>query len=241
MASPSGEPNALALRLFAPIAGSYDRYAALLSFGQDPRWRRFLVERVEAAPGDTVLDLACGTCAISLALARRYGCSVVGLDQSAEMLAEGRRRVADAGLASRIQLEAGSAEALPYEDATFDHVTSGYLLRYVDDPAATLRGMARVVRPGGRIAALDFGVPPGPWARAAWRAYLAVGLPTLGALVSPGWREVGHVLRESIPSFYARYPLARQVEDWRAAGIRDVHVRRLSLGGGIVIWGTRGD
>src|SRR4029079_7340612 len=99
VASPSGEPSALALRLFAPIAGSYDRYAALLSFGQDPRWRRFLVERVDAAPGDTVLDLACGTCAISLALARRYGCSVVGLDQSAEMLDEGRRRVQAAGVA----------------------------------------------------------------------------------------------------------------------------------------------
>jgi demethylmenaquinone methyltransferase/2-methoxy-6-polyprenyl-1,4-benzoquinol methylase len=101
--------------------------------------------------------------------------------------------------------------------------------------------MARVVRPGGRIAALDFGVPPGVVPRAAWRAYLAVGLPALGALVSPGWREVGRVLRESIPSFYARYPLARQVENWRAAGIRDVRVRRLSLGGGVVIWGTRGD
>jgi demethylmenaquinone methyltransferase/2-methoxy-6-polyprenyl-1,4-benzoquinol methylase len=241
VASRTGEPSALALRLFAPIAGSYDRYAALLSFGQDPRWRRFLVERVGAAPGDTVLDLACGTCAISIALTRRYGCSVVGLDQSAEMLAEGGRRVASAGLAGRIRLEAGSAEALPYDDASFDHVTSGYLLRYVADPAATLRGMARVVRPGGRIAALDFGVPPGAIPRVAWRAYLAVGLPTLGALVSPGWREVGHVLRESIPSFYARYPLARQVEDWRAAGLRDVRVRRLSLGGGIVIWGTRGD
>lgn len=229
------------MRLFAPIAGSYDRYAALFSFGQDPRWRRFLVERIPAAPGDKVLDVACGTGAISLALARRYGCSVVGLDQSAEMLEAGRRRVDEAGLAGRIRMEEGSAEALPYDDASFDHVTSGYLLRYVADPAATLRGLARVVRPGGRIAALDFGVPPGPWARTAWRAYLAVGLPTLGAVVSPGWREVGHVLRDSIPSFYARYPLERQVEDWRAAGIRDVRVTRLSLGGGVVIWGTRGD
>ena len=234
---PSG--NALALRLFAPIAGSYDRYAALLSFGQDPRWRRFLVERVDAAPDATVLDVACGTGAIALALARRYGCAVVGIDQSAEMLAEGRRRVEAAGLGELVRLEKGRAESLPYPDASFDALTFGYLLRYVADPAATLREVARVVRPGGRVAALDFGVPPAPPARALWRVYVGIGLPTLGRLVSPGWRDVGRVLRESIPSFYERYPLERQLADWRAAGVRDVRARRLSLGGGVVVWGTR--
>ncbi len=240
MAERSTEQSALALRLFAPIAGSYDRYAALLSFGQDPRWRRFLVERVEARPGATVLDVACGTGAISLALARRYGCSVVGIDPSAEMLAEGRRRVAAAGLDARVRLEQGNAETLDFPDGTFDALTSGYLLRYVADPAATLTELARVVRSGGRIAALDFGVPSNPAARALWRLYIGVGLPTLGSLVSPGWREVGRVLRDSIPSFYARYPLERQLADWRAAGMADVQARPLSLGGGIVIWGTRG-
>jgi demethylmenaquinone methyltransferase / 2-methoxy-6-polyprenyl-1,4-benzoquinol methylase len=232
--------NALALRVFAPIAGTYDRYAALLSFGQDPRWRRFLVERVDASPSDTVLDVACGTGAIALALARRYGCAVVGVDQSAEMLAEGRRRVAAAGLAARVRLEQARAESLPFPDAGFDALTFGYLLRYVDDPAATLAELARVVRPGGRMAALDFGVPPGPAARALWRAYVGIGLPALGRLVSPGWMDVGRVLRESIPSFYERYPLERQLADWEAAGIADVRACRLSLGGGVVVWGTRG-
>ena len=240
MTERSTERRALALRLFAPIAGSYDRYAALLSFGQDPRWRRFLVERIEAGPNDVVLDVACGTGAISLALARRYGCSVLGLDQSAEMLAEGRRRVAAAGLERRVRLEQGNAETLAFPDGAFDALTSGYLLRYVEDPAATLAELARVVRPGGRMAMLDFGVPANPVARAAWRLYVGVGLPMLGELVSPGWREVGRVLRNSIPSFYARYPLERQLADWRAAGIADVQARPLSLGGGLVIWGTRG-
>jgi len=231
--------NQLAQELFAPLAATYDRYAFLLSFGQDARWRRFLVERVTAGPGDTVCDVACGTAAISLALARRHGCRVVGIDQSAPMLAEGRRRVAAAGLGDRIRLEEGRAEELPFPDGELAALTSGYLLRYVEDPGATIRELVRVVRPGGTVAALDFGVPPNPVARAAWRAYVGVGLPLLGGLVSAGWREVGRVLRDSIPSFYARYPLERQLEDWRGAGVHDVQARRLSLGGGVIVWGRR--
>jgi demethylmenaquinone methyltransferase / 2-methoxy-6-polyprenyl-1,4-benzoquinol methylase len=233
------EPNALARELFAPLAETYDRYAFLLSFGQDARWRRFLVEHVRAGPEDTVCDVACGTGAISLALVRRHGCRVVGIDQSEPMLAEGRRRVDAAGLADRIRLEAGRAERLPFGDGELAGLTSGYLLRYVADPRATIRELVRVVRPGGTVAALDFGVPPNPIVRAAWRAYVGVGLPLLGGLVSPGWREVGRVLRASIPSFYARYPLEGQLADWRAAGVPDVRARALSLGGGVIGWGTR--
>lgn len=236
-----GERERLALRLFAPIAGTYDRYAFLLSFGQDARWRRFLVERIDARPDDTVLDVACGTGAIALALVRRYGCSVVGVDASREMLAAGRRRVAVAGAEARVRLELGRAEALPFADGSFDGLTFGYLLRYVADPAGTLRELARVVRPGGRIASLDFLVPPSPVVRAAWRPYVEVVLPTLGGLVSPGWREVGRVLRDSIPSFYERYPLERQLADWRAAGITGVGAKPMSFGGGVVVWGARGD
>ncbi len=236
-----GERERLALRLFAPIASTYDRYAFLLSFGQDARWRRFLVERIAARPDDTILDVACGTGAIALALLRRYGCSVVGVDASPEMLAAGRRRVAAAGAEARVRLEQGRAEALPFHDGEFDGLTSGYLLRYVADPAATVHELARVVRPGGRIASLDFFVPPSRLVRAAWRPYVGALLPALGGLVSPGWREVGRLLRESIPSFYERYPLERQLADWRAAGIVDVRAQPLSAGGGVVVWGTRGD
>jgi demethylmenaquinone methyltransferase/2-methoxy-6-polyprenyl-1,4-benzoquinol methylase len=233
------EPNRLAEELFAPLAETYDRYAFLLSFGQDARWRRFLVERIAAGPEDTVCDVACGTAAVSLALARRHGCRVVGIDQSAPMLAEGRRRVEAARLAHRIKLETGRAERLPFDDGAFAALTTAYLLRYVADPGATIRELVRVVRPGGTMASLDFGVPPNALAHAAWRAYVGVGLPLLGGLVSPGWREVGRVLRDSIPSFYARYPLERQLADWRAAGVPDARARRLSLGGGIVVWGRR--
>ena len=219
--------------LFAPLGPTYDRYAALLSFGQDPRWRRFLVSRIVAGPGDRVLDVATGTGAVARELIRRHGCTVVGLDQSPEMLAEARRR-----LGEDVELVEGRAEDLPFADASFDALTFTYLLRYVDDPAATLGELARVVRSGGTIASLEFGVPRGVW-RPAWELYVRVGLPTAGRVLSPGWHEVGRFLGPSIRDFYARFPLVRVLEFWREAGIADVRAQRLSLGGGVVIWGRR--
>jgi demethylmenaquinone methyltransferase / 2-methoxy-6-polyprenyl-1,4-benzoquinol methylase len=225
--------------LFAPLGPTYDRYASLLSFGQDARWRRFLVSRVEARPTDRVLDVATGTAAVAIELVRRYGCSVVGLDQSPEMLAEGGARVGRAGMADRIELVEGRAEELPFEDGSFDALTFTYLLRYVGDPRATLAELARVVRVGGTMASLEFGVPPGRLPRVAWNLYVGVGLPVAGRVVSPGWREVGRFLGPSIRGFYERHPLDELLELWREAGIEDVRFRRLSLGGGIVIWGRR--
>ena len=233
------ERNRAAQALFAPLGETYDRYARLLSFGQDPHWRSFLVERIEAGPDATVLDVACGTAAVSIELVRRYACQVVGVDQSAEMLAAGRARVEAAGLADRIDLQEGRAEALPFEDASFDALTFTYLLRYVDDPTATMKELARVVRPGGRIVMLDFFVPSGV-ARPAWEAYVRVGLPVLGRAISPGWGEVGRFLGPSIRGFWARHPVEEIVDAWTNAGIDGVQGRRLSLGGGLVLWGTRG-
>jgi demethylmenaquinone methyltransferase / 2-methoxy-6-polyprenyl-1,4-benzoquinol methylase len=226
--------HAHAIELFAPLGPTYDRYARLLSLGQDPRWRAFLVSRLEVGPADTVLDVATGTGAVATDLVRRTGCSVVGVDQSAEMLAEARRRVPEG-----VSLVLGDAEALPFPDASFDGLTVTYLLRYVDDPAETLRGLARVVRPGRTVASLEFAIPLGPVARPAWQLYVRVGLPGLGRLISPGWAAAGDFLAGSIERFWREHPLERQLELWRAAGIRDVRHRRLSLGGGIVIWGTR--
>jgi demethylmenaquinone methyltransferase / 2-methoxy-6-polyprenyl-1,4-benzoquinol methylase len=224
-----------AIELFAPLGPTYDRYARLLSFGQDPRWRRFLVSRMEVGPDDTVLDVATGTAAVAIELVRRSRCHVVGLDQSREMLETGRRRVASAGLDGRIELVEGRAEQLPFGDASFDGLTFTYLLRYVADPEDTLRELARVVRPGRTIAMLEFGVPPAP-ARLAWELYVRAGLPVLGAVVSPGWRRVGSFLGDSIRDFHRRYDL---LELWRSAGIENVRSRRLSLGGGVVVWGNR--
>ena len=151
-----------ALQLFEELPARYDELGAALSFFQDPRWRRAMVAAVAAAPDERVLDVATGTGLVAQALVERYGCRVVGLDQSAPMLARARAKLAaDPALAERVELVEGEAEALPFADAEFDHLTFTYLLRYVDDPAATLRELARVVRPGGRIACLEFCVPRG--------------------------------------------------------------------------------
>src|SRR3954470_16069311 len=195
-----------ALELFAGLPRHYDRVGAVLSFGQDPRWRRTMVDAVQAGPDERVLDVATGTGLVAQALVRRYGCTVVGLDQSAAMLDGARARLErDVALGRRVSLVAGEAEHLPFADGEFDHLTFTYLLRYVDDPAATMRELARVVRPGGRVASLDFGVPPNPILRTMWRAYTTVGLPLIGRVISRQWAGVGGFLRGSIERFNAAH------------------------------------
>ncbi|HEY4098885.1 MAG TPA: class I SAM-dependent methyltransferase [Baekduia sp.] len=231
-----------ALTLFAGLPRHYDRVGAALSFGQDPRWRRAMVEAVGARRGERVLDVATGTGMVAQRLVRRYGCDVVGLDQSTAMLDRARERLArDPELARHVLLVEGEAERLPFDDGEFDHLTFTYLLRYVDDPVATLRELARVVKPGGRIASLEFAVPAAPVWRALWMAYVRVGLPALGGIVSREWRETGAFLARSIPEFYTRYSREDVARLWVEAGIEPVHVRPMSLGGGIVMWGTRAD
>jgi demethylmenaquinone methyltransferase / 2-methoxy-6-polyprenyl-1,4-benzoquinol methylase len=228
-----------ARELFAPLGPTYDRYARLLSFGQDPRWRSFLVSRI---PPDAsrVLDVASGTAAVAIELARADSArTVVGVDQSSAMLAAGRERVERASLGERIDLREARAEALPFGDAEFDALTFTYLLRYVDDVSATLRELVRVVRPGGMVAMLEFGLPRGGW-RPLWELYVRVGLPAAGAVLSPGWHEVGRFLGPSIRGFWERWPEPHLLDAWREAGVGDVRSRRLSVGGGIVVWGRRG-
>jgi demethylmenaquinone methyltransferase/2-methoxy-6-polyprenyl-1,4-benzoquinol methylase len=229
-----------ALRLFEGLPRRYDLAGALLSFGQDPRWRRAMVSRVEAAPDDRVLDVATGTGMVATALVRRYRCSVVGLDQSPEMLSGAQAKLdADSRLAARIRLVRGEAESLPFGDGEFDHLTFTYLLRYVGDPAATLAELARVVKQGGRIASLEFMLPPNRLARSLWRVYTRGFMPVLGRLISRDWYEVGRFLGPSISELYERLPLDRQLELWSAAGIDRPQARVMSFGGGVVIWGTR--
>jgi demethylmenaquinone methyltransferase/2-methoxy-6-polyprenyl-1,4-benzoquinol methylase len=217
--------------LFAPLGATYDRMGALLSLGQDSLWRRFLVSRLP--PGGHVLDVATGTGLVAAQLLRR-GYRVTALDQSPEMLAAARRR-----LDGRVDLVEGSAESLPFADEAFDHLTFTYLLRYVDDPQATLVELARVVRPGGTVASLEFSLPGGV-ARPGWELYVRTALPLAGRAVGRGWAEVGDFLGGSIRSFWERYPLDRQLDWWQTAGLSHVRVRKLTLGAALVTWGRRG-
>jgi demethylmenaquinone methyltransferase / 2-methoxy-6-polyprenyl-1,4-benzoquinol methylase len=230
-----------ARQLFAGIASDYDRWAQLLSFGQDARWHDVMVERLSPALTDsssTVLDVATGTAAVAIAIARRYGCRVTGVDQSPEMLGRGRTRVEAAGLAERIDLAEARAEELPFDDASFDAVTHTYLLRYVEDPAATLAELARVLRPGGIMASLEFGVPQGA-ALPAWRAWTRIGLPAAGLVAGDGWYETGRFLGPSIEGFWDEHPLESVLGMWAEAGMQEVRCQRLSVGGGLVIRGVR--
>ena len=227
-----------ALALFQGLPRHYDRMGALLSFGQDPRWRHALVSAIDPRPGERVLDVATGTGMVAVALARRSACEVVALDQSEAMLAGARARLEeDPGLAARITFIQGEAERLPFADAEFDALTFTYLLRYVDDRRATMRELARAVNPGGRIGMVEFGVPRAAWLRAPWRLHTRAGLPLLGRLVSPSWAEVGRFLGPNIEELHALEP--DLVGLWEAAGIRDVRLRAMSFGAGIVMTGVR--
>ena len=228
-----------ALQLFSGLPDDYDRVGAVMSFGQDPRWRRALVEALAPAEGMRILDVATGTGMVAFALAAR-GATVVGLDQSEAMLSRAQARLdATPRLADRLSFRAGEAEALPFADGEFDALSFTYLLRYVDDPAATMRELARVLKPGGRIAMVEFGVPGDPWLRRLWRIHTRAGLPLLGRAVSREWYEVGRFLGPSIERFHAAVPDLPEL--WQGAGITEVRQRAMSFGAGIVVVGIRGE
>ena len=128
----------------------------------------------------------------------------------------------------------------PKQDAKTGYaLTFTYLLRYVEDREATLRELVRVVRPGGRVGMVEFGVPYRAALRALWRVHTRVGLPLLGRAVSSSWREVGAFLGPNIEQFHAAEPDLPGL--WRRTGIGDVRLKTMSFGAGLVMWGTRND
>jgi demethylmenaquinone methyltransferase/2-methoxy-6-polyprenyl-1,4-benzoquinol methylase len=238
LAEPATSPRkAHALELFRGLPGGYDRVGAVMSFGQDPRWRAALVRAIDPRPDQRILDVATGTGMVAFALAER-GAEVVGLDQSQEMLGRAQAKLAAAPqLRGRVKFVQGEAERLPFAEAEFDALSFTYLLRYVDDPRATLTELSRVVRPGGRIGMLEFGVPSAPALRALWRFHTRRVLPALGRVVSPAWFEVGRFLGPNIEAFHTQEPDLACL--WREARIEQVEARRMSFGAGLVMWGLR--
>jgi demethylmenaquinone methyltransferase/2-methoxy-6-polyprenyl-1,4-benzoquinol methylase len=236
----TSERNRFAAHLFAGIAPQYDRVGALLSLGQDPRWRWFLVSKTNAVPGAWVLDVAAGTQLVSRELAARKRNRVVALDQSEPMLAAGREPTRLAGLDPLIEPVVGRAERLPFADGTFDSVTLTYLLRYVDDPEDTVRELVRVLASDGSIAMLEFHVPDGTLVHAGWWGYTRLALPALGSIVSPAWTRTARFLGPNVSAFVAEHPVRDWVAWFQRAGIQHVRTRSFLFGSAIVLWGVKG-
>lgn len=230
------QKNQHASQLFDGIARNYEWPAQLFSFFQYHRWRRYLVSKLELASGQTALDICTGPGGVAASVSRKYGCSVVGLDLSSEMLAKARANFSSSGL--DVRLTQARAENLPFRDNSFDAVIFTFLLRYVDDVEGTIAEMARVLRPGGILASLEFFTPSG-LLRPPWLFYTRVVMPIGTALISPGWRKVGTFLGPSISNFYRRNSLQDIEQAWQKAGIEQVQTTKLSLGGAVVTWGRK--
>jgi demethylmenaquinone methyltransferase/2-methoxy-6-polyprenyl-1,4-benzoquinol methylase len=230
--------NDIARPLFSGVASSYELASQMLSYGQYRRWHRSLVDKLVLPEPALVLDMATGTGAVAFRVARRPQIRVVAADVTRAMLLQAQARAARDGRPPPIDLMECTAEAMPFPDAAFDAVIFTYLLRYVSDVPATLRELTRVVRPGGMMLSQDFAVPRGVF-YPLWRLHTDLVLRLGGALISPGWRRAGAFLGGSIRDFYQRWPEERILELWRECGFPDVRAKRLSLGGAIIMWGTR--
>ena len=215
--------------LFAPLPAGYERWARILSMGQDDRWRKRMVAGLDTAPGSVALDIAAGTGSITRLLEERHA-RVISLDLSPTML-----RLAVARGAIGV---VATAEAIPFRDSCFETVTFGYLLRYVDDVAGCMKEIQRVMKPGGRMGMVEFGRPSGLW-RPLWSAYTRIALPLAGLIAGRGWYRVGRFLGPNIDQFTDRYPLKALAGIWESAGFAGVEVEQMSLGGGLVMWGTK--
>ena len=231
-------PNGIAQGLFSGIARNYDGPAEILSLLQYSRWHRHLLTNLSLAADARVLDMATGTGAVALRVAKQSAARIVGADITRPMLAQANARAERAGLPHRLEFVECSAEAVPFADDAFDAVIFTYLLRYVSDVPATLRGLARVLKPGGIMLSLDFAVP-GPLVYPLWRLYTSGLLPVAGAVLGPSWMRVGAFLGKSIRQFSNRWPEYRLLELWRNCGFLGVRSKRLSLGGALVMWGVK--
>jgi demethylmenaquinone methyltransferase/2-methoxy-6-polyprenyl-1,4-benzoquinol methylase len=212
--------------MFAGIAGRYDLLNHLLSGNVDKRWRRLVADSLKPSlvEGARVLDVACGTGDLSLVLAGAGRASVVGLDFCRPML-EVARHKAESGPGA-VPFVEGDALRLPFADETFDVVTIAFGLRNLADVFEGLRELRRILRPGGRVAVLEFSSPVVPGFRALFRFYFTRVLPRIGGLVS-GSRGA----YEYLPNSVSRFPdQKRLVELMREAGFAGVGYRNLTGG-----------
>jgi len=222
--------------VFESIAPKYDAMNDLLSFRMHKWWRAFTMRKMNVRPGQSAIDLCCGTCDWTIALARASGTGrIVGLDFSRHMLEYGRAKIEKAGLTGRIELVHGNAMNLPFPPDTFDYATIGFGLRNVPDIDAVLAEMARVVKPGGRVVCLELSKPTVEPFRTVYYLYFEKVLPLLAKWFA-GRYEQYKWLPESLAAFPDREHLEEQ---FRAAGLKDVRSYPLTLGIAALHMGTK--
>jgi demethylmenaquinone methyltransferase / 2-methoxy-6-polyprenyl-1,4-benzoquinol methylase len=216
-------------RMFAEIAGGYDRMNHLLSLGVDRYWRWRTAREVRPEGEEPILDLCCGTGDLALAYFRRSGgrVPIVGADFCREMLVIHDRKRRQAGAAERIALVEADAMQLPFADAQFQIVAVAFGLRNVSDADQALREMVRVLRPAGRLAVLEFSMPTLRPLRAAYGLYFRRVLPRVGRWLAGDKRDAYNYLPASVAEFPAGEALAQRMRD---AGLGSVRFRPLTLG-----------
>lgn len=219
-------PNPGSGEMFDQIAGRYDLLNRVMSMGIDQSWRRKTVAAMELPVRARVLDLATGTGDLALMIARLHSdAHVIGSDPSSRMLEVGMQKVARSGLADRVSLERGDAQDLPYEDDAFDGCCIAFGIRNVPDRSAALAEMARVTRPGGRVAVLELGEPSVGWLSPIARFHVRKVIPRIGGMLS-GSEEYKY-LQQSIAAFPSSDRFAAQME---ASGLSVLEVKPLTFG-----------
>jgi demethylmenaquinone methyltransferase / 2-methoxy-6-polyprenyl-1,4-benzoquinol methylase len=226
MAQPDKTPSRIA-GMFDSIAPRYDLLNHVLSAGMDRGWRQRAVEALALEPGGRALDLCTGTADVAIAIAHRVNrASVVGVDFAGAMLTIGLAKVREAGLDRRITLVRGDAARIPLTDRTCDAAAIAFGIRNVAEPERALAELSRVLRPGGRLAILEFGQPRVPGIRTLYGWYFRYLLPFIGRFVSRH-RSAYAYLPASVGAFPSPAEFARIIG---AHGFTDVQTIPLTLG-----------
>ncbi|MCF6166123.1 demethylmenaquinone methyltransferase [Furfurilactobacillus rossiae] len=214
--------------LFTRIAPDYDRMNNIISLGLQHTWRRYAMRQAHFLPGDTVLDLCCGTGDWTVSIANSIGRNgqVIGVDFSQAMVKLAQQKIADNNLTNEATVSFGDALHLPFPDNSFDLITIGFGMRNLADLNAGLTEMLRVLRPGGQLVCLESSQPTAPIIKPVWQWYFGTVMPWLGAVFAHAHDDYDYLQRTT--QAFANYQTL--AEAFETAGFEEVHYRRFTFG-----------